>query len=97
MTNPVFSRVTPRTAALTPEEAAQAVCAQIGSPELFFPPRGGDPRPAKRVCNGDDKRGRPACPVRARCLEVALANAEEFGIFGGTSPQDRKRMKGAAA
>lgn len=31
------------------------------------------------------------CPVRKTCLEVNFN--EEFGIWGGTTPEDRKRMK----
>jgi hypothetical protein len=33
------------------------------------------------------------CPVRAKCLEFALANNEPFGMWGGKTPDERKRMK----
>ena len=54
-------------------------------PEAFFPERGGSNREAKRVCK--------ACPVVAECLEYALRNDEPFGIWGGTSERERRRMK----
>lgn len=32
------------------------------------------------------------CPVRKACLEFALANREEYGYWGGTTPTQRKKM-----
>ena len=63
-----------------------AVCASV-DPELFFPEKGGSTADAKRVCR--------ACPVRAECLEFALANDERFGIYGGLSERQRRRLKDA--
>ncbi len=37
---------------------------------------------ARRVCAG--------CPARAACLETALAEGEEFGLFGGLTPRERE-------
>ena len=54
----------------------------------FFPVKGGSTREAKRVCRG--------CEVRAECLEYALANDERFGIWGGLSERERRRLKQAA-
>lgn len=67
----------------------QALCQQT-DPELFFPEKGESAVPAKQVC------GR--CPVQRDCLDYALANDERFGVWGGTSELDRRRMrrKGAA-
>jgi WhiB family redox-sensing transcriptional regulator len=31
------------------------------------------------------------CPVRAQCLEVGIG--EEFGLWGGTTPYQRKRIR----
>lgn len=31
------------------------------------------------------------CPVRKQCLEYALVNHEEYGVWGGTTGRDRKR------
>lgn len=62
----------------------QALCAQT-DPEAFFPEKGGSTREAKRICR--------ACGVRDECLEFALANDERFGIWGGLSERERRRLK----
>lgn len=62
----------------------QALCAQT-DPEVFFPEKGGSTRDAKRVCQ--------SCDVRVECLEYALANDERFGIWGGLSERERRRMR----
>lgn len=62
----------------------QALCAQT-DPEAFFPDKGGSTREAKRICVG--------CEVKQECLEYALANDERFGIFGGLSERERRRLK----
>ena len=62
----------------------RALCAQT-DPEAFFPEKGGSTREAKRVCQ--------SCDVRAECLEYAIANDERFGIWGGLSERERRRIK----
>jgi hypothetical protein len=32
------------------------------------------------------------CPIKDKCLDFAIENNCEFGIFGGTTPQERKAM-----
>ena len=32
------------------------------------------------------------CPVRRECLEHAIANGEQYGIWGGTRESERRRM-----
>ena len=64
----------------------RALCAQT-DPESFFPEKGGSTREAKRICSG--------CEVRAECLEYALANDERFGIWGGLSERERRRLRRA--
>ncbi len=54
-------------------------------PDLFFPERGASTREAKEVCRG--------CVVREDCLEYALANGEKFGIWGGLSERERRRIR----
>lgn len=61
-----------------------ALCAQT-DPEAFFPEKGGSTRDAKKVCG--------ACNVRSQCLEYALANDERFGIWGGLSERERRRLR----
>lgn len=75
---------------LLPEWSEQAACADA-DPEVWFPEKGGTSRPAKRVCNGDDTR--PACPVRDECLDYALDNDERFGVWGGLSERQRRRLR----
>ena len=62
----------------------RALCAQT-DPEAFFPEKGGSTREAKKVCR--------TCEVRAECLEYALEHDERFGIWGGLSERERRRIK----
>lgn len=69
------------------EEASwqeRALCAQT-DPEAFFPEKGGSTREAKKVCVG--------CEVTSECLEYALAHDERFGIWGGLSERERRKLK----
>ncbi|WP_326642817.1 WhiB family transcriptional regulator [Streptosporangium sp. NBC_01755] len=59
-------------------------CGEIGDPELWFPEKGGPTREGKQVCRG--------CEVRSQCLEYALENHERFGIWGGLSERERRRI-----
>lgn len=61
-----------------------ALCAQT-DPEAFFPEKGGSTRDAKRVCE--------ACPVSGQCLDYAMTNDEKFGIWGGLSERERRRLR----
>lgn len=60
-----------------------ALCAQI-DPEAWFPDKGGSVRAAKEVCT--------QCEVRAICLRWALEHGERFGVWGGYSERERRRM-----
>jgi WhiB family redox-sensing transcriptional regulator len=62
----------------------RALCAQT-DPEAFFPEKGGSTREAKKVCL--------SCDVRGDCLEYALSNDERFGIWGGLSERERRKLK----
>ena len=66
----------------------QALCAQT-DPEAFFPEKGGSTREAKSICL--------SCEVREECLEYALANDERFGIWGGLSERERRRLRREAS
>lgn len=77
------------------EWMGQAICLGI-DPDLWFPPRGGSTREAKMICNGNPRRAIPACPVREQCLAHALKNSEAFGVWGGKSEKERKRIKRTA-
>ena len=66
----------------------RGLCAQT-DPEAFFPEKGGSTRAAKAVCR--------SCEVAAECLEYALAHDERFGIWGGMSERERRRLRRQAA
>lgn len=67
-----------------PEWQERALCAQT-DPEAFFPEKGGSTREAKRICT--------RCEVKSECLEFALAHDERFGIWGGLSERERRKVK----
>jgi WhiB family redox-sensing transcriptional regulator len=84
-----------REALVEPAEAPEdlrwqdaALCAEV-DPEIFFVEKGGSTAPAKRVCR--------SCEVRAECLQYALDHDERFGIYGGLSERERRRLKRVAA
>ena len=62
---------------------ADALCAQT-DPEAFFPEKGGSTREAKKVCL--------SCEVRVECLEYALEQRIEHGVWGGCSERERRRI-----
>ena len=63
---------------------AFALCAET-DPEAFFPEEGGSTREAKKIC--------AACDTRVECLQYALDNDEHFGVWGGMSGRERRKLK----
>jgi WhiB family redox-sensing transcriptional regulator len=66
-------------------------CSQEGSHDLFFSEKPGELAEAQRICGG--------CPVRVQCLEVALRDRHEWGVWGGVifwdgQPYHRRRSRG---
>lgn len=53
-------------------------------PALFFPSDGVGVEVAKRLC--------ATCPVRMPCLEYALRNKIDHGVWGGASERERRRI-----
>jgi WhiB family redox-sensing transcriptional regulator len=73
----------------TVEEEAwidSAACLGV-DPELFFPRKGENNQlaEAKSIC--------ARCVVRDDCLEYALVHREKFGVWGGTSERERRRLR----
>jgi WhiB family redox-sensing transcriptional regulator len=62
---------------------AEGKCAHI-SPSVFFPSDGVGVEAARRICAD--------CPVKAPCLEYALAERIDHGVWGGTSERERRRI-----
>jgi WhiB family redox-sensing transcriptional regulator len=59
-------------------------------PDLFFPISSTGPAErqiarAKTICAG--------CAVRRECLEFALSHDQIYGIWGGTTAEDRQRER----
>jgi WhiB family redox-sensing transcriptional regulator len=55
-----------------------------GLTELFYPDEGGNYILARWICD--------ACPYSGPCLEVALRRREPHGMWGGKSPNERRRL-----
>jgi WhiB family redox-sensing transcriptional regulator len=54
--------------------------------KLFFPdPRSTNYDAARAICS--------SCPVIEPCLAAALERGDQFGMFGGKSPQERKELQ----
>jgi WhiB family redox-sensing transcriptional regulator len=60
-----------------------AACAQIGG-DFWFPEKGDFANDAKQICSG--------CPVRAECLEYALDNKIQEGVWGGVNARARRDL-----
>jgi WhiB family redox-sensing transcriptional regulator len=54
------------------------------SPSVFFPSDGVGVDFARRIC--------ATCPVKLECLEYALANGIDHGVWGGASERERRRI-----
>lgn len=66
------------------EWAERGLC-QETDPEMFFPEKGGSTTGAKQICR--------RCPVMAECLIYALDHDERFGVWGGMSERERRKLK----
>jgi len=71
-----------------PEWQDRALCSQT-DPEAFFPEKGCSGDEAKQICRG--------CEVRSECLRYALDNNERFGVWGGLSEPQRRKLKKKSA
>ena len=53
-------------------------------PSMFFPSDGVGVERAKKLCEG--------CVAQTPCLEYALVNRVEHGVWGGASERQRRRI-----
>ncbi|MGH9187196.1 MAG: WhiB family transcriptional regulator [Acidimicrobiales bacterium] len=53
-------------------------------PATFFPSDGVGVDKARKLCED--------CPVKSPCLEYALAERIDHGVWGGTSERERRRI-----
>ena len=65
------------------EWMAHGLCREL-PPSTFFPSDGVGVDQARRICN--------TCPVREPCLEYALAERVDHGVWGGASERERRRI-----
>lgn len=63
---------------------AKAACADLDT-DLFFVGPLEQPTAAKKVCTG--------CPVRTDCLTYALRTHQDYGVWGGLTPDERKSLR----
>lgn len=76
-------RITPAEPISDDDWRVRAVCAQ-SDPEIWYPNKGGSTRKPKALCL--------SCPVREECLDYALSHDERFGVWGGFSERERRRL-----
>jgi WhiB family redox-sensing transcriptional regulator len=62
---------------------AKGNCA-MEPPSTFFPSDGAGVEHARRIC--------ATCPVKDDCLEYALRNRIDHGVWGGCSERERRRI-----
>jgi WhiB family redox-sensing transcriptional regulator len=65
------------------EWMAQGKCREV-PPSVFFPNDGVGVEAARKIC--------AECPAKAPCLEYALVNRIDHGVWGGTSERERRRI-----
>jgi WhiB family redox-sensing transcriptional regulator len=69
---------------------AEAACSESAGTKLFFPVGVTGPaeiqiRQAKAVCD--------ECPVKMECLDFAITTNQEYGVWGGTSEEERRVLR----
>lgn len=65
----------------SPEWMVRGACVGVNT-DVFFPPRHMSATTAKAIC--------ATCPVKPECLDYAIGERIEFGIWGGTSQNERR-------
>lgn len=87
------ARQTRHTPSLQPSTAEpwmdDALCAQADA-DMFFPEgQGASAAEAKRLC--------ALCPVQDECLSFALEHRLYYGVWGGLTDKQRRRLRRGAA
>jgi WhiB family redox-sensing transcriptional regulator len=72
----------------------ESAACKTAEPELFFPISASgrsraDTARARAICHD--------CPVRQACLDYAMATAQQHGIWGGFTEEERHRRRRAQA
>jgi len=69
---------------IVPAWMDDALCVQVDT-ELFFPEKGASSRPARSVCR--------SCLVRKDCLDWSVETGQRFGVWGGMSERQRRKIR----
>lgn len=89
--NETVQQLRDRLDALTAEHFPNLLCQQ--APDLYFP----DEEDSKIGNYAKQlnfiKKGCESCPIQRECAGYAIAAGEEWGIWGGTSPNERRAMR----
>jgi WhiB family redox-sensing transcriptional regulator len=71
-----------------PADWRRLAACRSADPELFFPVSGGgwsgQVEKAKALCG--------TCPVRRQCLQYAIGEDEAYGVWGGMTEDERRRV-----
>jgi len=69
------------------DEQGETPC--MAYPDAFFIDRDQDAREkyiiARKLCQ--------SCPILLQCLEYAVSNDENYGVWGGMTPHERKGLR----
>jgi WhiB family redox-sensing transcriptional regulator len=74
--------------------ASDALCAEI-DPELWFPSMENGRVQSSYAAANYAKSVCARCPLTIQCLLTAIHNKEEYGIWGGSTPNERKNIRTA--
>ena len=69
----------------------QGLCRTVDA-TVFFPPAHFEHKPEREAREAKAKAICAGCPVRAECLEWALATREPHGVWGGYSEIERRQI-----
>ena len=78
-----FARGTRHNEGVDTSWMSRGKCREL-DPDIFFPSDGVGVEVARRICAD--------CPVKEPCLEYAMANHIDHGVWGGTSERERRRI-----
>lgn len=68
---------------VVPDWYGDALCAQV-DPGIFFPDKPGPVARARATCN--------TCPVQETCLDYAVENRIDGGVWGGVPERERRKL-----
>ncbi|MFJ4776182.1 WhiB family transcriptional regulator [Streptomyces sp. NPDC088762] len=70
---------------------SDALCREVGSEQFFGP--WNEPRRDREQRDAQAKELCASCPVRKVCLRHALLTGEPYGVWGGLTAKERRRLR----